>query len=657
MDWFNNLNLKGKLLINSTLIIVFLIVIGYFGYTTLINITGQAKVIYESPLIALQQLGNANTIFIQQRADNRMLLDNNDANNKALVLKKVNKETSESENYFKEYLKGEITDQEQILIDKFQNTWKTYLQERNKAIAAAMDNNNDLAKSIMYGTSKDLADSSEAELKAIIAFNVVKAGQMYNTLYNASQQSKTMILILVLFSVLFSLAVGLLIAKQITKPVKDLTENADKIANGNLEVLINQTTKDEVGRLAGSFKIMVEKIKMGIEELQSEKVNVQNKVDDAVKKSEEEKAYLSLNVEKILVGMEKFAGGDLTIGLAIEKNDEIGKLFNGFNKAVEKIRQMIIASAEATAATAAASNQISSRAEDMAEGARSQNSQTGGVAHAIDEMTKTILDTTKNAGEAAEASKHYGDIAKEGGKVVNETISGMNKIDEVVKKSANTVQQLGKNSEQIGEIIQVIEDIADQTNLLALNAAIEAARAGEQGRGFAVVADEVRKLAERTTKATKEIASMIKQIQRDTSYAVLSMEEGTKEVERGKLLADKAGDSLKQIINGADNVVDIVTKVAAASDEQSKTSEMISKNIEAISNVTQQSTAGVQQIAKAAEDLSRMTQNLENILGQFKISKEIAQQRSSSFTENLKEPVKLDNSFKGNGNGRKIKLS
>ncbi|MEW6653432.1 MAG: methyl-accepting chemotaxis protein, partial [Bacteroidota bacterium] len=208
----------------------------------------------------------------------------------------------------------------------------------------------------------------------------------------------------------------------------------------------------------------------------------------------------------------------------------------------------------------------------------------------------------------------------EGGKVVGQTIEGMNRIAVVVKQSADTVQQLGKSSDQIGEIVQVIDDIADQTNLLALNAAIEAARAGEQGRGFAVVADEVRKLAERTTKATKEIANMIKQIQKDTSEAVISMTSGTVEVEKGKELADEAGKSLSQIISGAEQVVDIVTQVAAASEEQSSAAEQISKNLESINHVTNESATGIQQIARASEDLNRLTLNLQELISRFKIS-------------------------------------
>ncbi len=334
----------------------------------------------------------------------------------------------------------------------------------------------------------------------------------------------------------------------------------------------------------------------------------------------DEHAYLTMKIAEMLEQMSLFAAGDMTISMHADRDDEIGELYSGFNRAIENIRTMMQRVAEAVSAAASASAEISASAEEMAAGASQQTEQASEVAAAVEEMSQTISESTRNAKKASELANQSGKTAKAGGAVVSETIEGMNRIALVVKQSAETVQALGRSSDQIGEIVQVIDDIADQTNLLALNAAIEAARAGEQGRGFAVVADEVRKLAERTTKATKEIAVMIKQIQRNTDGAVESMVEGTKEVDAGKKLADNAGASLQEIILSSGSVVDTVMQLAATSEEQAKASDQISRSITSISNVTQETASGTHQIARAAEDLNQLTENLEELVGHFRIN-------------------------------------
>lgn len=313
------------------------------------------------------------------------------------------------------------------------------------------------------------------------------------------------------------------------------------------------------------------------------------------------------------------AEGDFTQAIPKTSNDEIGKLADDINEMVESLKQALQQVAESGATIASATTQISSSTEEMSAGAQEQTSQAGEVASAVEEMTKTIIENSRNATQTAETAKKAKNTAEEGGVIVQNTIEGMRRIADVVRRSAETVQNLGRSSDQIGEIISVIDDIADQTNLLALNAAIEAARAGEQGRGFAVVADEVRKLAERTTKATKEIATMIRQIQTETKGAVESMAEGTQKVDEGIALADKAGNALEKIVDISQQVTDMVNQIAAASEQQSSASEQISKNIEAISTVTQQTASGIQQIAHSAEDLNRLTEQLRELLAKFKL--------------------------------------
>lgn len=328
--------------------------------------------------------------------------------------------------------------------------------------------------------------------------------------------------------------------------------------------------------------------------------------------------YLTAPIKEGAVVLGKFATGNLTARVTGEYKGEHQLIKNSINDLGTSLSSLIRSVNDAVEATASASNQVSSSSEEMAAGAQEQSAQTHEIASAIEEMTKTIYETTRNAGEASKNAKQSSAQAQKGVIKINESKKGMERITESATKTGQIISSLANKTDQIGEIAQVIDDIADQTNLLALNAAIEAARAGEQGRGFAVVADEVRKLAERTTKATKEIAETIKAIQKEAKEANSSMVEAESSVKLGIESTQEVEVVLQEIYTSIQSVTGQIDQVAAASEEQSSASEQISKNVESINAVTQESASGIQQIAKAAEDLNRLTNNLQELISQFK---------------------------------------
>jgi len=311
---------------------------------------------------------------------------------------------------------------------------------------------------------------------------------------------------------------------------------------------------------------------------------------------------------------------DLTKRIAITCNDEVAELAAWFNRFIEKIQEILSQVSSNSQGLATASEQISASSRDQARGAEMQQDQTNQVATAMQEMATTVHEVSENSNKGAAASQKAAETAREGGKIVDETLSRMRAIASSVGETAKKVRELGKRSDEIGRITGVIEDIADQTNLLALNAAIEAARAGEQGRGFAVVADEVRKLAERTGKATKEIAEMIRSIQSETKTAVAAMEAGSKEVELGVESTSRAGSSLHDIIRTSEQVGDMVTQIATAATQQSAATEQINSNIDQSARIASSTVTGAQQTAAALQDLAGVALNLQQLVGQFRLS-------------------------------------
>ena len=312
--------------------------------------------------------------------------------------------------------------------------------------------------------------------------------------------------------------------------------------------------------------------------------------------------------------------GDLTQRVNADRSDELGRLGHWFNQFMDNLHAIIVDVAAASRELAGAGTQISASSEELSRGMQQQTRQIEQISSAVGEMSQSAQDISRQTLDMSGTARDTGDVAGQGGEVVGETIRSMHAIDEAVQASASSIRELSRRGEQIGTVIELINDIADQTNLLALNAAIEAARAGEHGRGFAVVADEVRKLADRTTSATDEIGESIRAIQTETGETVRRMEAGAEEVSGGVAKARSAGESLNQIVGQTHTVADLVQSVAAAAEQQAAACTEVSTSVESISAVAREADQATGAIAASATDLSRKAEMLKGLVERFRLS-------------------------------------
>lgn len=312
----------------------------------------------------------------------------------------------------------------------------------------------------------------------------------------------------------------------------------------------------------------------------------------------------------------EIAKGNLSRDITLNPGDNSSLLF-AMRAMQIKLREVISEVSNNANAIVASANHLANSAQTVLTGSKQQNDAATNVAAAVEQMTASIEQISSNADHSERIAKQSGDISDQGSKVVSDAVEEMNKIASSVSQSSEIIRDLGMSSQKISEIVNVIKEIADQTNLLALNAAIEAARAGEQGRGFAVVADEVRKLAERTSSATQEISGMIGAIQSGANNAVSSMEQGTIRVGEGVEKAQRAGASMAQVKQGTEQVVLTVGDITNALKEQSRAVNSVAREVEMIASMVNENTLAVDELARTSEELNRLAEDLHQSVSHF----------------------------------------
>lgn len=463
-----------------------------------------------------------------------------------------------------------------------------------------------------------------ADGKVIAIFYLAKSNQAVAALEKQNLINSLLITVVVL--ILAGLLV-LLAARSILKPLDGVTAKLKDIAEGegDLTARITVSSHDEIGQVALWFNKFVEKIQSTV-------------------------SLVSQEAEKVTATSE---------GLS-SNAEEASKATQQVAKSIEQVAKGSAEQSKNIEETVQVMEQVAQSIHQIAAGAGEQSKNVTGTTAEVEEMAKKIEVMAEGMETVKQLSEQNGIVAVNGGQAVDRTVQGMVQLKDSVFETAQKINKLGEYSHKIGEIIRVIDDIAEQTNLLALNAAIEAARAGEHGKGFAVVADEVRKLAERSGKATKEIADLITDIQKETKVAVESMQVGTREVEEGVTIAQEAGRSLEQIVNGVNaagehvqkimgfindilhssrevsqafnNVAAITEENTAATEEMAASSQQVNSSIQNVASISQENaavaeevsasteelTASTEEISASAEQLAKMAQDLQQLVAKFR---------------------------------------
>ncbi len=321
----------------------------------------------------------------------------------------------------------------------------------------------------------------------------------------------------------------------------------------------------------------------------------------------------------LLDEMGDLADGDLTVKAQVTENIT-GAIADSINYTIDSLRDLVTEINRATGQVNQATAQAQATSADLLGAAEQQSRQIVETGEAVTNMTHSILQVSSNAGEASQVAQRSLQAATQGAQAVQNTISGMNEIRTQIQETSKRIKRLGESSQEISEIVELISDITEQTNILALNAAIQAASAGEAGRGFTVVAEEVQRLAERSSEATKQISAIVKTIQTDTNGAVAAMEKSTEGVVEGARLSDAAGQALNEIETVTNNLAHLIQTISTATVAQTEVAATVSRNMQQIQNITSQTTEGTKQTALSVGQLTSLAENLSDSVAGFKLS-------------------------------------
>jgi methyl-accepting chemotaxis protein len=673
MNALNNMRTSTKLIGSFIIIALITAIVGGLGIYYLKQIETADITLYNNQTVPISQLADMATAFQRIRVNLRDLLLAQSPEEAQKYVSTINELSIKMENLSKDYEKLILSEEMQALFDTYSKSYDEFLPFRDQIMALALAEKDAEALAYLRGDALASAKAVEADIDAMQAMKVDQAKATSETNTALASTATTTMIIIIVVAALLAIGFGAIISNSIANPLAFLTRLAAAISVGDLVRDVSEAEKDkvrlrkdEIGDISKAFDSLINYMQgMGAAAAAIAANDLSVVVTPKSPKDELGNAFSKMiaNLQKVMGQISNSANSVAAASSQLARaSEQSGEATSQIAVTIQQVAKGTTEQTQGVTRTASSVEQMSRAIDGVARGAQEQATAVTKASQVASRISQSIEQVTNNAQAVTRDSAEAAKLSREGAKTVRETISGMEAIRSKVGLSATKVQEMGTRSEEIGAIVETIEDIASQTNLLALNAAIEAARAGEQGKGFAVVADEVRKLAERSSLATKEIAGLIKGIQKTVSEAVSAMKESAGEVENGVERANSAGEVLNNILQASESVykqaeeagaaatkvsvaaselvgaVDSVSAVieenTAATEEMAANSSELTQAIENIASVSEQNSAAVEEVSASTEEVSAqveevsasasslmdMARNLQQIVAQFKLN-------------------------------------